>query len=42
MNTLRRRIFQEYPNAMISYGSQTTPKRKEIGLEKTESNETYD
>ena len=39
MNTLRRRIFQEYPNAKISYGSQTTPKRKEIGLEKTHYND---
>lgn len=39
MNTLRRRIFDKYPNAIITYGSETTPKRKEIGLEKTHYND---
>ena len=39
MNTLRKRIFKRYPNAIITYGSETTPKRKELGLEKTHYND---
>lgn len=35
MNSLRLRIFDKYPNAIITYGSETTPKRKELQLEKT-------
>ena len=39
MNTLRKRIFETYPEAVITYGSRTTPKRKDIGLEKTHYND---
>lgn len=39
MNALRKRIFVKYPNAVITYGSETTPKRKEIGLDKTHYND---
>lgn len=39
MNTLRKRIFSKYPEAIITYGSETTPKRKEIGLDKTHYND---
>lgn len=39
MNTIRQRIFSKYPNASITYGSVTTPKRKELGLEKTHYND---
>lgn len=39
MNILRKRIFTKYPNAIITYGSETTPKRKNIGLEKTHYND---
>lgn len=39
MNILRKRIFKKYPNAVITYGSETTPKRKELGLEKTHYND---
>lgn len=39
MNILRKRIFAKYPNAEITYGSITTPKRKELGLEKTHYND---
>lgn len=39
MNTLRKRIFETYPEAVITYGSETTPKRKDIGLEKTHYND---
>ena len=39
MNTIRQRIFQKYPNANIVYGSWTTPRRKELGLEKTHYND---
>ena len=35
MNTLRRRTFQKYHEAEITYGSETSPKRKELCLEKT-------
>ena len=39
MNTIRKRIFKKYPNAEIVYGSYTTVKRKELGLEKTHYND---
>ena len=39
MNTLRKQIFAKYPNAVITYGSETTPKRKEMGLDKTHYND---
>lgn len=39
MNTLRKRIFKKYPEAEIAYGSITTPKRKETGLDKTHYND---
>lgn len=39
MNTLRKRIFKKYPEAEITYGSITTPKRKETGLDKTHYND---
>ena len=39
MNVLRRRTFQMYPDAEITYGSETSPRRKELGLEKTHYND---
>jgi hypothetical protein len=39
MNIVRKRIYQKYPEARITYGSETTPKRKELGLEKTHYND---
>ena len=39
MNTIRQRVFQKYPNANIVYGNWTTPRRKELGLEKTHYND---
>lgn len=39
MNILRLRVFNKYPNANITYGSITTPRRKELGLEKTHYND---
>ena len=39
MNTVRKRVFIKYPTAHITYGSVTTPKRKELGLEKTHYND---
>jgi hypothetical protein len=39
MNSLRKRIFTRYPDAIITYGSETTPKRKELFLEKTHYND---
>ena len=39
MNILRARTYKRYPNAIITYGSITTPKRKELGLEKTHYND---
>ena len=39
MNSLRLRVFQRYPNAEITYGSTTTPHRKELGLEKSHAND---
>lgn len=39
MNIIRRRIFEKYPDAEISYGSETIIKRKNLGLEKTHYND---
>ena len=39
MNILRRRTFQKYPDAEITYGSETSPRRKELGLNKTHYND---
>lgn len=39
MNILRLRTFRKYPDATITYGSETTPRRKELGLEKTHYND---
>ena len=39
MNILRCRTFSKYPDAKITYGSETTPRRKELGLEKTHYND---
>lgn len=39
MNSLRKRIFSRYSDAEITYGSITTPKRKELGLDKTHYND---
>ena len=39
MNTIRKKVFFKYPTANIVYGSYTTPKRKELGLEKTHYND---
>ena len=39
MNALRKRIFAKYPESVITYGSETTPKCKELGLDKTHYND---
>lgn len=39
MNILRERIFTHYPEAVITYGAKTTPKRKEMELSKTHRND---
>lgn len=39
MNVLRIRTFMRYPGAEITYGSETSLKRKELGLEKTHCND---
>lgn len=39
MNIVRKRTFQKYSNAIITYGSETTPYRKELGLDKTHYND---
>ena len=39
MNILRIRTFKKYSNAEITYGSETSPRRKELGLEKTHYND---
>lgn len=39
MNTLRKRIFITYPEAYITYGSTTTPRRKVLNLDKTHYND---
>lgn len=39
MNTLRIRTFRKYSDAEITYGSETSSRRKELGLEKTHYND---
>ena len=39
MNTVRKKVYEKYPNAKIVYGSWTTPNRKALGLEKTHYND---
>lgn len=39
MNILRKRTFQKYPEAKITYGSETSQKRKKLSLEKTHYND---
>lgn len=39
MNIVRKRTFSLYPEARITYGSETSPRRKELGLEKTHFND---
>lgn len=39
MNIVRKRTFSKYPNAIVTYGSETSPYRKELGLEKTHYND---
>lgn len=39
MNVLRQQILNQYPQALITYGFETTIKRKNIGLEKTHYND---
>ena len=39
MNIVRKRTFVKYPDAIITYGSKTSPYRKELGLEKTHYND---
>jgi hypothetical protein len=39
MNIARRRTFLKYPDSVITYGSETSPYRKNLGLEKTHYND---
>ena len=39
MNIVRKRTFEKYPEAIITYGSETSPYRKELGLKKTHYND---
>ncbi len=39
MNVFRQQILNQYPQALITYGFETTIKRKNIGLEKTHYND---
>jgi hypothetical protein len=39
MNVFRKRVFKKYPEAAIAYGSVTTPRRKELDLEKSHAND---
>ena len=39
MNAMRLATIRRYPNARITYGSETTPHRKGLGLEKTHYND---
>ena len=39
MNIVRKRTFSKYPDARITYGSETSPRRKELELEKTHYND---
>ena len=39
MNVIRRKVFNRYPDCHVTYGSVTTPKRKELELEKSHYND---
>jgi hypothetical protein len=39
MNIVRKRILNIYPNARITYGSETSLRRKELGLDKSHYND---
>lgn len=39
MNVFRHYVFGKYPNARITYGSETTPRRKSLELDKSHSND---
>ena len=39
MNVIRRKVFTCYPDCHVTYGSITTPNRKELGLEKSHYND---
>lgn len=39
MNVVRKRMFEIYPDARFTYGSETTPRRKGMGLDKTHFND---
>lgn len=39
MNIIRIRTIERYPNAIITYGYETSPYRKELGLDKTHYND---
>lgn len=39
MNIVRKRTFSKYPDAIITYGSETSSYRKELGLDKTHYND---
>lgn len=39
MNIVRKRTFSKYPNAIFTYGSETSPYRKELRLKKTHYND---
>lgn len=39
MNIIRIRTVERYPNAIITYGYETSPYRKELGLDKTHYND---
>lgn len=39
MNIVRKRTFAKYPDSIITYGSETSPYRKELGLDKTHYND---
>lgn len=39
MNIVRKRTLQRYPRARITYGSETSPRRKDLELEKTHYND---
>ena len=39
MNIVRRRTIENYPDAIITYGSETSPYRKELRLDKTHYND---
>lgn len=39
MNIVRRRTIKRYPNAIITYGYETEPYRRELGIDKTHYND---